>query len=102
MSIPEELKRLRDQKAEVYHATFGQGAFQEGFNQCHSLVSEREKELEAKLQMAVEGLRECCKVTYGTELCNTDEENNEILARHFFALQKSASQTLEKLGVKSV
>ena len=30
-----------------------------------------------------EALEEICKPTYGTELCNTDEENNEILAAYY-------------------
>src|SRR5271167_3701869 len=38
------------------------------------------KELREELDKYKKALEAIAKVTYGTELCNTDEENNEILA----------------------
>jgi hypothetical protein len=44
-----------------------------------------------------EALEKIAAVTYGTELCNTDEENNEILASHFFYHQRIARKVLEEV-----
>ena len=48
-----------------------------------------------KVQILIAALKYVCRVTYGTELCNTDEENNEILARHFFNSADKAREALK-------
>ena len=53
--------------------------------------------LESKLAVAVEALKTMSSVTYGTELCNSDEENNEILANNFFRHQKIAEEALQSI-----
>jgi hypothetical protein len=54
--------------------------------------------LEAKLATAREALKYCCRVTYGTEISNSREENNEILVKHFFNSQDKAREALESIG----
>jgi len=44
-----------------------------------------------KLRAALENI---ARPTYGTELCNSDQENNEIIARHFFDHQRIARNAL--------
>ena len=41
------------------------------------------KFLIARVKQLEVALEEIMKPSYGTELCNTDEENNEILANHW-------------------
>ncbi len=43
-----------------------------------------------------EALKEIAKVTYGTELCNSDEENNAILAPWVFRYQEIARKALSQ------
>jgi len=50
-----------------------------------------------KLDTAVEALESISANTYGTELCNTDEENNEILASHYFVHQNIGREALAKI-----
>ncbi len=52
------------------------------------------KNLISKMKSA---LKYVCRVTYGTELINSDEENNEILARHFFNSADTARKTLAEV-----
>lgn len=51
-------------------------------------------ELEAENARLLKALQFISAPTYGTELCNTDAENNEILARHHFLSQSVARQAL--------
>jgi len=104
MSIPEELSRLRDEKAEEYkkeaftafpngyHVGPGENEpdvdFIIGFDACHSIMSEREKELEDKLQVAVESLT-VISGRHETHVC--DDHTACVI---------EARITLDKLGVK--
>jgi hypothetical protein len=56
------------------------------------IVAEHYLKLSEKYKLALE---EICKPTYGTELCNTDEENNEILARHYSIYRNIAREALK-------
>lgn len=51
----------------------------------------------AKMRACLEYIK---KNTYGTESCNSEEENNEILARHFFSHQNKARECLASLECK--
>jgi hypothetical protein len=57
-----------------------------------------------KQAMEVEKLREALEqiatTTYGTELCNSDDENNEILAKHHFINQGIARDALKGKTLK--
>jgi hypothetical protein len=48
----------------------------------------------------LEVIKKISKNTYGTEVCNTDEENNEILAQHFFYHQNIAREALAAYQAK--
>ena len=50
--------------------------------------------------MMKETLSKISANTYGTETCNTEEENNAILARHFFRHQNMTRECLAKLDKK--
>ncbi len=52
---------------------------------------ETQRQYTAKLELA---LREITANTYGTELINSDAENNEILGRHLVRFQKIAREAL--------
>ncbi len=43
-----------------------------------------------------EALKYIARTTYGTELCNTDAENNEILAGHYWSCSAKAQKALEQ------
>ncbi len=49
------------------------------------------------LEKAIEVLRMIAQNSYGTEICNSKEENNEILANHYFINQQLAREFLEKI-----
>lgn len=44
--------------------------------------------------LVLAALGKIAKPTYGTELCNSQEENNEIMARYTFGYQEIARQAL--------
>jgi hypothetical protein len=52
---------------------------------------------EANLAVAVEALEKISKPTYGTELCNSEEENNSILAPWALAYQMLSREALSKI-----
>ena len=52
--------------------------------------------LEARIAKLEAALREIAANTYGTELCNSDAKNNEILGRHLVRFQKIAREALAK------
>lgn len=52
------------------------------------------------LSIAVVALEKISAPTYGTEICNSDEENNKILADHFFLHQRIARQAIVKIKGK--
>ena len=54
----------------------------------------------SNLALAIETLRMIAQNSYGTELCNSIEENNEILANHYFINQRLAKETLDKIEGK--
>jgi hypothetical protein len=53
--------------------------------------------LTAALRKAKAALEDIAAPTYGTELINTKEENNEILARHHFSNQATARAALKEI-----
>lgn len=53
-------------------------------------------EHDAEVKKLREALEKIAAPTYGTELCNSDVENNEILARHHFINQKIAREALKE------
>jgi hypothetical protein len=53
--------------------------------------------LASKLKIALEALKTISGNTYGTEICNSDEENNEILAQHFFVHQGIARKAVKEI-----
>lgn len=62
----------------------------------HERVVEGNKELKARCERYRGALEVVAKPTYGTELCNSDEENNEILDHHLFINQRIARQALKE------
>ena len=56
--------------------------------------------LKSDFDKLAEALKYVCRVTYGTEAINSDAENNEILARHFFNSQEKALSVLKELGIE--
>lgn len=53
------------------------------------------KDLSQKVERYRTALEKIAKPTYGTELCNTEEENNAILAPWVFIYQNTAREALE-------
>lgn len=53
-----------------------------------------------QLDLALETLRMIAQNSYGTEISNPTEENNEILASHYFINQQLARETLEKIKLR--
>lgn len=49
---------------------------------------------EERVRVAREALEKIAKPTYGTELCNSSEENDPILASHMLSHQKIARSAL--------
>jgi len=49
------------------------------------------------LMIAEKALQSIGGPSFGTELCNSDEENNEILATHHFSNQTTARKALAKI-----
>lgn len=62
----------------------------------HGDTQKQLAEAQEEIKEYREVLEYCCRVTYGTEFINTDAENNEIIAGHFFNSQKKARETLNK------
>jgi hypothetical protein len=54
------------------------------------------KEKEARIEKLESALREIAANTYGTEPCNSDAENNEILGGHLVRFQNIAREALAK------
>ena len=65
--------------------------------QNYQSALKRIEALKAKNDVMREALEYVCRVTYGTEFSNTKEENNEILARHYFNSADRARLALEKI-----
>jgi hypothetical protein len=74
--------------------------FQQQFidaDQALRAITERLNEMDTRFAIAFEALEKIAAVTYGTELCNTEEENNKILAEHFFWHQNIARDAIKHL-----
>lgn len=81
---PKQLERI----IEVHNdsVAYGMDRLEEANDEIRDLRSEVVRYKAALIVIA--------KPTYGTELCNSDEENNEILAHHFFIHQYIAKKAL--------
>lgn len=71
---------------------------QEKTDEDIKIMSDKIIGLEKNQKKLVEALRYVCRVTYGTEACNSKEVNNEILAQHFFNSADVASKALKEIG----
>lgn len=69
-------------------------------NHACTMAEKYNEELRSQLETTRAALEEISKVTYGTELCNSNEENNSILAPRVFQYQRIAREALTKIGEK--
>lgn len=101
---PEQLKRVIDMYNDLESDLTNTEKELEGARAYNESLSNTWKksvldraELNSKLAKAVTVLEQIAANTYGTELCNTEEENNAITAGHFFHHQQLARNILAEL-----
>lgn len=105
---PEQIKRAIDEYNSLEEdLNYAEKDLRENRNYNYSLSLTWQKsvvdraELKSKLAKAITVLEQIAAVTYGTECCNTNEENDAITARYFFSHQQLARNILADLKKES-